>query len=324
MRFGDQFGISMALDYRTEAPLDEAEARHRATVHFAVVTTLPATFAVLHLLLFAFHPSSRQNLYYAVFAACLAVLNCNVFRHDFVTDRDELIFYQRLMEIAISFVSLAAVRFVYAAFYDPLPKRFYFFLAGSLLVLLPWSGTLNTVSVFSLLMLAEMMRVMVAAALRKRSGSQILVAGGVVFFAACSAQLLSMLGVIPFLVENVYVYGVLALLASMSVYLAHQFAAISRSLGAANEQLTQHSQNLEKRVEERTRELTSKNDELENVLAELQGAQTQMVLQEKMASLGGLVSGIAHEINTPIGAIKSMHDTMSRAHKRLRNTLRRF
>jgi signal transduction histidine kinase len=62
---------------------------------------------------------------------------------------------------------------------------------------------------------------------------------------------------------------------------------------------------LEGRVEERTRELQKSNDELELTLTNLKQIQTQLVEQEKMASLGQLTAGIAHEINNPINFVSS-------------------
>ncbi len=55
--------------------------------------------------------------------------------------------------------------------------------------------------------------------------------------------------------------------------------------------------------------------------SDLKDAQTQLVQSEKMASLGLLVAGIAHEINTPVGAISSMHDTLMRAIDKLKAML---
>ncbi len=70
-------------------------------------------------------------------------------------------------------------------------------------------------------------------------------------------------------------------------------------------------ENLEEEVAERTAALR-------RTLAELQEAQAQLVQSEKMAALGQLVAGVAHEINTPLGAVSSNTDLLGRALERIR------
>ncbi|MBK7427747.1 MAG: sensor histidine kinase [Saprospiraceae bacterium] len=62
---------------------------------------------------------------------------------------------------------------------------------------------------------------------------------------------------------------------------------------------------LETKVEERTKELSHANLDLEYTLNNLRETQTQLVEAEKMASLGQLTAGVAHEINNPINFVSS-------------------
>jgi PAS domain S-box-containing protein len=62
-------------------------------------------------------------------------------------------------------------------------------------------------------------------------------------------------------------------------------------------------------------------DDLEKAYQHLRDTQSQLVQSAKMASLGQLVAGIAHEINTPIGAVNSMQDTLFRTVEKLKDII---
>ena len=100
---------------------------------------------------------------------------------------------------------------------------------------------------------------------------------------------------------------------------------IERLKSLAKEQEIQITQKLKSQLEvqvaERTAELTRQKEELEKILSDLKSTQSQLIHAEKMASLGELTAGIAHEIQNPLNFVNNFSEVSEELLQELKQEL---
>lgn len=162
--------------------------------------------------------------------------------------------------------------------------------------------------------------------LRGKRVAQIFLAAWFVLIVSGVIVILRGLGLVPInvLTVNVMLIGSAIEFVMLSFALSERIKTWQKMLLRSEQQrvdaLRQSEQLLEQKVALRTAELSQSHAALseaklaaEKALVDLQSTQAQLVQSEKMASLGLLVDNVAHEMNSPIGAVKSSGQTIAQA-----------
>jgi len=155
--------------------------------------------------------------------------------------------------------------------------------------------------------------------------AKLFLAGWTIFFAGVILFVLRNLGILPYNDFTNYTMQVgtafevtilsLALADRINILKQEKEASQAESLMVAKENeriIREQNVILEQKVSERTHELNETNHELNTTLEDLKQTQSQLVESEKMASLGQLTAGIAHEINNPINFVSSNVNPLKR------------
>ena len=318
-----------------QAEREQAEARPI----FLVTGCVTALLLLLHVAFFYFNPARRANLYFAFYTGALGLAALD-FYFSRVLSLANPGFFLGLIAAGYGLLvlsSLWAVRALYALFGFRAGRLFAGLCAacGGLLVYYVFLSDEVTGFLFFLgailLATAEQLRLTGRALRQRRGGARVIGAGFALTLLVALGSIIATLAHVQLSVlGNNLSFPLLFLppALAISLFLAREFALDAELLQVKLGEVEHLSAQTIAQEQEKQAQLAAQNEtletqvaqrtsELQRSLTDLRATQAQLIQKEKMASLGELTAGIAHEIQNPLNFVNNFSEVSSELLKEL-------
>jgi len=273
---------------------------------------------IIHLLLFLMHPGKKANLFIAIYAFFQSIcfhLDNNV--STLPITGEKLYWYTHFNIVLVILNGIFSLLTIYA--YLKIPRQKMFWLMISLLIVAypfciysPTFSTFYTAFIYSGLLAFEAFRLSLSHYKQNQTGVKFITAGWLAYIVFMGLFYLMIFGLLPFnlMLSNLFAnLGLLSVPVSYSLMLAVDFAKMNRELSykllEVEHLSTEKQQFLATQNETLERQVTTRTAELNQSLETLKATQAQLIEREKLASLGELTAGIAHEIQNPLNFVNN-------------------